>query len=189
MLNPEKEEINGLEGKFVQVFWSPVHFPNQPGTMGILCDPAHPALADFPTEMHSNWQWWDILCHAKVIEMNAAPNALLPFIQSIDTYQHNHKLGIGFEAKLHGGKLLVLAIDTENKIDQRPASLQLLQSISNYVRSEAFRPVVDIDEAFVASFLTPQLDNEIKEAVQDEFLNFLQKKGASVCSLPACFCQ
>ena len=33
LLNPEKEEINGLEGKFVQVFWSPVHFPNQPGTM------------------------------------------------------------------------------------------------------------------------------------------------------------
>lgn len=75
-----------------------------------------------------------------------------------------------------GGKLLVLAIDTENKIDQRPASLQLLQSISNYVRSEAFRPVVDIDETFVASFLTPQLDNEIKEAVQDEFLNSFQNK-------------
>ena len=105
-------------------------------------------FADFVTDEFVDWQWWDILCHAKVIEMNTAPNALLPFIQSIDTYQHNHKLGIGFEAKLHGGKLLVLAIDTENKIDQRPASLQLLQSISNYVRSEAFRPVVDIDEAF-----------------------------------------
>jgi len=133
-------------------------------------------FADFVTDEFVDWQWWDILCHAKVIEMNAAPNALLPFIQNIDTYQHNHKLGIGFEAKLHGGKLLVLVIDTENKIDQRPASLQLLQSISNYVRSEAFRPVVDIDEAFVASFLTPQLDNEIKEAVQDEFLNSFQNK-------------
>lgn len=52
LLNPKNEEINGF--KFVQAFWSLVHFPNQSGTMGILCDPAHPALAYFPTEIHSD---------------------------------------------------------------------------------------------------------------------------------------
>ena len=29
-----------------------------PTTLGILCDPRHPALANFPTEFNSNWQWW-----------------------------------------------------------------------------------------------------------------------------------
>ncbi|MDA1044929.1 MAG: beta-galactosidase, partial [Verrucomicrobia bacterium] len=32
-----------------------------PGTLGILCDPAHAALADFPTEFHSHWQWWPLV--------------------------------------------------------------------------------------------------------------------------------
>ncbi|WP_455641882.1 glycoside hydrolase family 2 TIM barrel-domain containing protein [Parabacteroides johnsonii] len=176
VLLPRPEAVKGRKSNFHNHFWNPIMFKWQPLTLGCLIHKEQPMFADFVTDEFVDWQWWDILCHAKVIEMNTAPNALLPFIQSIDTYQHNHKLGIGFEAKLHGGKLLVLAIDTENKIDQRPASLQLLQSISNYVRSEAFRPVVDIDEAFVASFLTPQLDNEIKEAVQDEFLNSFQNK-------------
>ena len=37
-----------LPGRFLPVFWSPVWFPTQkPNTMGILCDPKHPALAAF----------------------------------------------------------------------------------------------------------------------------------------------
>ena len=34
---------------------------NQIGTLGILCNPEHPALALFPTEGYSDWQWADIL--------------------------------------------------------------------------------------------------------------------------------
>src|SRR5690606_18685782 len=58
LLNPDTASIQGVEGRFAPVFWSPVHFPDQPGTMGILCDPQHPALDDFPTDAYSNWQWW-----------------------------------------------------------------------------------------------------------------------------------
>ena len=36
LFSPKISEIKGLEGKFVQVFWSPVHFPNQAGSMGLL---------------------------------------------------------------------------------------------------------------------------------------------------------
>jgi hypothetical protein len=42
------DKLNGIEGKFVPVFWSPVHFPDQPGTMGLLIDPEHEALCPFP---------------------------------------------------------------------------------------------------------------------------------------------
>lgn len=39
-------------------FWNMRLF-NQVGTLGILCDPAHPAFDGFPTEAHSDWQWAD----------------------------------------------------------------------------------------------------------------------------------
>ena len=41
-------------------FWNMRLF-NQVGTLGILCDPAHPAFDGFPTEAHSDWQWADLL--------------------------------------------------------------------------------------------------------------------------------
>ena len=41
---------------FLPCFWSPVYFTNQAGTMGLLIDNKHPALADFPTADHTDWQ-------------------------------------------------------------------------------------------------------------------------------------
>lgn len=176
VLLPQPETVKGRKSVFHNHFWNPIMFKWQPLTLGCLIHTEQPMFADFVTEKFVDWQWWDILNNAKVIEMDAAPEALRPFIQSIDTYQHNHKLGIGFEARLHGGKLLVLALDVEKKIDQRPASLQLLQSINKYVHSDKFHPTVDIDETFVASFLTPKTGAEEKGEVQDDFLNSFQNK-------------
>ena len=33
LLNPDTAQLKGVEGRFAPVFWSPVHFPDQPGTM------------------------------------------------------------------------------------------------------------------------------------------------------------
>jgi hypothetical protein len=44
--------------------WSNKQFSQSmqlPGTMGLLINPNHLALANFPTEIHSNWQWWDFM--------------------------------------------------------------------------------------------------------------------------------
>lgn len=54
--------------------------------------------------------------------MKDAPAALRPFIQVIDHYDNNEKLGIGFEAKVKKGSLLVLAVDTQKNINERPAT-------------------------------------------------------------------
>ena len=95
----------------------------------------------------------DILENAKVIEMQQTPRQLRPFIQVIDSFDNNEKLGIGFEARVGGGKLLVLAVDTKKKMDQRPATRQLLESIDRYVRSDRFAPEVTLDESFITSFM------------------------------------
>ncbi len=60
LLNPSPNTLKGIAGRFVPVFWSPVHFPNQPATMGLLLDNSHPVFDRSPTDVHTNWQWWDL---------------------------------------------------------------------------------------------------------------------------------
>ena len=56
---------------FSSIFWNTSFTNGQaPHTLGILCDPAHPALKAFPTEYHSNYQWWDPVMHAGAIRLD-----------------------------------------------------------------------------------------------------------------------
>ena len=141
LLNPDKEKLNGLEGKFVQVFWSPVHFPNQPGTMGILCDPTHPALKDFPTEMHANWQWWDICKSGKTLVLDSLCTSMQPIVRVVDNFFKNRNLGLIFETKVGNGKLLVCSPDLHNELENRQVARQLRHSLTQYMASDAFDPI------------------------------------------------
>jgi len=97
-----------LPGRFLPVFWSPIWFPEQqPNTMGILCDPKHPALAQFPTEFYSNWQWYELLQNSRSVNLNDTPATFRPIIEIIDNFARNNKLGNLFEARVGGGSLLV----------------------------------------------------------------------------------
>ena len=73
-----------------------------------------------------------------------ALTGLTPIIQSVDTYEVNRKLGIAFEAQVGKGKLFFLNLDLSKKMDERPATKQLLRSISQYVRSTDFQPSTTI---------------------------------------------
>lgn len=153
VLYPAPADVKGRKSMFHNHFWNPIMFAWAPMTIGNLVHNDQPMFKDFTTSYHTDWQWWDILNNAKVIEMQSAPEKLRPFIQVIDSYDNNQKLGIGFEAKVNGGKLLVLAVDTKTDMDKRPATQQLLYSIDNYVKSGKFSPQVNVDEKFIQSFL------------------------------------
>ncbi len=140
LLNPITEDMYGLEGKFVQVFWSPVHFPNQPGTMGILCNPAHPALSHFPTDMHSNWQWWDICKNGKTMEFDNLKEDVQPIVRMVDSFYKNRNLGIIFEVCTDNGKLLISSADLGSNLDARPVARQLRYSLIKYMESGKFNP-------------------------------------------------
>ncbi len=93
-------------GSFLPVFWSPVWFPTQkPNTMGILCDPKHPALARFPTEFYSNWQWYDLLNRSRTLILDDTPPAFRPIVEVIDNFARNHKLGVLWETRVGEGPL------------------------------------------------------------------------------------
>ena len=153
VLCPMPAKVKGRSSNFHNHFWNPIMFKWKPMTLGCLIHTDKGMFDDFITEKHLDWQWWDILAHAKVIEMDEAPRQLRPFIQVIDSYETNHKLGIGFEAKVGNGKLMVLALDTKKEIEKRPATQQLLVSIDRYVKSDRFSPQVKVEESFIESFL------------------------------------
>lgn len=139
LLNLPKDKTNGLEGKFLPVFWSPVHFPDQPGTMGVLCEPAHPALAQFPTEEHSNWQWWDLCKHATTMQLDSIENNIDIVVGMMDNFYKNRCLGLVFETCVGQGQLVVCSIDL-NDIDSRPVARQMKYSLLRYMQGSEFKP-------------------------------------------------
>lgn len=156
LLSPRPDKLEGLEGKFLPVFWSPVHFPKQAGTMGILCDPKHPALLHFPTEMHSDWQWWNLVKHSKVLVMDSLPD-LQPIIEVTDNFVNNRRLASVFETKYGKGKLIMSSIDllsTESK--QKPEVKQLFYSLTQYMNSADFVPTGTVSKQDLLSFFSKQ---------------------------------
>ena len=141
-----KEKGAGVAIGLSTVFWNTAWTNNQPPhTLGILCDPKHPVFKDFPTEDHSNWQWWDPVSHSQAMILDSFPAKLKPLIQPIDTWFENRRLALLFESKTGGGKLVVCSIDLKNITDDRPVSKQLLLSILNYMNSKSFNPRVEVD--------------------------------------------
>jgi hypothetical protein len=140
-----KEKGAGVAIGFSTVFWNTAWTNNQPPhTLGILCDPKLPVFKDFPTEFHSNWQWWDPVSHSQAMILDGFPAELKPLIQPIDTWFENRRLALAFEIKSNNGKLVVCSIDLNNISDDRLVSKQLLVSVLNYMNSEMFNPQVEV---------------------------------------------
>ncbi|HVT90366.1 MAG TPA: hypothetical protein VHD56_16050 [Tepidisphaeraceae bacterium] len=154
LLVPPPANISGnTVPSFGPLFWNNITFPggNRVHTLGILCDPKNPALAKFPTEFHSNWQWWELAATAKPIVLTNMPRELKPLVQSIDDWLTCRKLGLIFEAKVGNGKLIMSSIDLAQNLDSRLVARQLRRSILDYMASEAFAPTVALSPDQVRS--------------------------------------
>ena len=146
VLNPSLS----LPDRFLPVFWSPIWFPDQvPNTMGILCDPKHPALAQFPTEFYSNWQWYELLQNSRTVNLKDTPASFRPIIEVIDNFARNNKLGNLFEARVGRGSLLVCTIDLPRLAEKQAAAKQLLRSLYAYTGSESFRPSEELETSLL----------------------------------------
>jgi hypothetical protein len=85
--------------------------------LGILCDPEHPLFARFPTDSHSNWQWWYLIQRSGAMIMDQLPPRLRPNVQVIDDWVTARRLGLLFEARVGRGKLMVCSIDLDPMSD------------------------------------------------------------------------
>ena len=140
---------------FSSIFWNTSWTKEQkPHTLGILCSPTHPALASFPTEYHSNWQWWDAMSNSSVIVLDDFPNTLTPIVRIIDDWFKNRKTALIFEAKVGKGSILISGIDLHTNIDNRLEAQQLLYSLKSYMCSGRFNPKTTLSIKEVKSIMT-----------------------------------
>jgi hypothetical protein len=154
---------------FTTIFWNTQWTHRQPPhTLGILCDPKHPALAQFPTEFHSNWQWWDLVTKSRSMILDEFPAELRPIVQVIDDWNTNRRLGLIFEARIGKGRLLVSGIDLKSNLNERPVARQMLHSLLKYMGSNAFAPKQSIDDKLVQSlFRKPSLLSSARITMTD----------------------
>lgn len=145
LFNPPYEKLSGLQGKFVPVFWSPVHFPTQAGTMGLLLDAQHPAFTSFPTEGHTDWQWWSLTTQSTTLCLDSIYQEVTPLIECVDNFANNRRLSNLFEANCEKGKLIVCSMDLLRNQEQYPEKKQLLHSLISYMKSDAFAPAKQIE--------------------------------------------
>ena len=165
LLFPDFNEIKDISvgGLFTPDYWNFRMFkgisesnnkPVSPGTMSILTNPKFPLFTDFPTEFHSNWQWWAIVKNSRPFILDNAPKDYRPLVQVVDNIERNHKLGLIFEFTVGQGKLLVCMSDLK-KIQNKPEGRQLYSAILKYMLSDKFNPAQTLTpEELVALFKT-----------------------------------
>ena len=118
--------------------------PVSPGTLGILTDPAHPLFREFPTEEHTDWQWFPVLKASRPMILDAL-RGYKPIVQVIDNVERNHRLGLVFEFAAGKGKLLVCCADLES-VQDYPEGRQFYKAVLDYMRSDDFQPSVELDK-------------------------------------------
>ncbi|MBI5767897.1 MAG: glycoside hydrolase [Verrucomicrobia bacterium] len=141
---------------FSSIFWNTAWTRRQaPTTLGVLCDPRHAALAEFPTDAHSNWQWWYLVSRAGAMILDELPREVRPVVQVIDDWVTSRKLGLVFEARVGRGRLLVCSVDLSEAGNENPVVRQLRQSLVRYAVSERFAPTVAVGEEAIARVMGP----------------------------------
>ncbi len=136
-------EETSIEGTYCVDFWCYPMFKlisemmNKPipvGTMGLLIDNTHPALAQFTSEFYSTPQWWEIVTasRSEILDDNHAGKRFI--VRTIDNFARNHWLGLIYEYDLHGAKVVVCNCDYE-QLTQSPEGRQLIKSLLAYLNS------------------------------------------------------
>ena len=126
---------------FTPVFWNTSWFKMRPPhTTGIFVNNYHPLFKNFPTDYHSDLQWWELLNKAQVIQFTDFPADFQPLVQSIDTWFVSRKIGMLFEAKVLNGKLMMTSMDITSNSDNRIVARQMYKAILDYMNSDNFRP-------------------------------------------------
>jgi hypothetical protein len=142
---------------FQPVFWNTSWFKMRPPhTLGILTNQDHPLYNEFPTEYHSNLQWWELLNKAQVMQFSEFPSDFQPLVQNIDTWFINRKIGMLFEANVLNGRLIMTSMDLTSDPERRIVARQLYKSVIDYMNTDKFRPKDTVTPEMINHLFTRQ---------------------------------
>lgn len=126
--------------QFTPVFWNTSWFKMRPPhTTGLYIENSHPLFRNFPTDYHSDMQWWDLVNRKQVMQFTEFPANFQPIVQSIDTWFLSRKIGMLFEANIGKGRLMMTTMPM-NATENYPVIAQMRKAILEYMQSDAFRP-------------------------------------------------
>ena len=156
LLLPARAGVSGpLAAQFTPVFWNPVMFPNQPGSMGAMIEARHPVFAEFPTDPWTNWQWWELLHRSFAINLEAVRGKVEMPLRFVDRFDRNALPAAIFEARVGAGRLLVCTLDLNRQLDERIAAAQLRRSILDYLAGKQFQPHNELTPADLENLFRP----------------------------------
>jgi hypothetical protein len=93
----KKQNGGSIAVGFSSIFWNTAWTHKQPPhTLGVFCNPNHPALKYFPTDYYSNWQWWDAMSHSDAVILDSVSRNLRPIVRVIDDWVTARPLGLFF---------------------------------------------------------------------------------------------
>lgn len=135
--------LPGVDSTYCTDFWCYPMFRsisesmNKPvpvGTLGLMIDTGHPALAGFSCKTYTTPQWYRLVEAGKCVVLDGT--GVRPIVRTIDNFERNHSLGLLFEVK-KGGRLLVCAMDPK-VFAEYPECGAFWDSVCRYALSEAF---------------------------------------------------
>lgn len=138
----DKESLpNSIKTQFTTDFWSVGTFADQEGGMGQLIDTEHPIFKEFPTDFHTDWQWWIMATKRAVI----LPHPMKTIITEMDSYAFLRPMAQMIEFRCLKGKVLLSTMEL-HKSQQYPEVRALQASIYTYLSGKNFEPAEEITE-------------------------------------------
>ena len=174
---PDSTQLKGktVDGLFQTDYWNYRMFKTicennkksvSPGTLGILTNPKHPLFGEFPTDEHTNWQWFPVIQQSHPLILDNLPRSYRPIVQVIDNIERNHRLGLVCEFAVGKGKLLICMSDLECAQEYLEGR-QFYHSLLRYMQSDEFQP----KEQMKWSDLLKALSEHVQETKLKELNN------------------
>ena len=143
LITPElSDKERFIEATYCQDFWcfpmfaSISRMMNKPepiGTMGLLVDNKHPALAEFGTRKYTTPVWYDVIKSSECEKLESSKDKSV-IVRMIDNFERNEDLAILYEYSCGAGKVVVLNSDID-KLTCSPEGRLFLRSVLDYVRN------------------------------------------------------
>lgn len=141
-LSPDADReslLNSIKTQFTTDFWSVGTFAEQEGGMGQLIDTEHPIFRNFPTDFHTDWQWWIVAGKRAVI----LPRSMKSVITEMDSYAFLRPMAQLIEFNCLNGKVLLSTMELHKSL-QYPEARALQAAIYEYLSGEEFWPAEEL---------------------------------------------
>lgn len=168
-----------LEPLFTTDFWNyrmyrsiceEMNLTPSPGTLGLFINDNHPALRNFPTDNHTDFQWYPIISNSRPLIIDRLPKDFDPVVEVIDNVERNFRLSLILECNVEKGRLIILSADLK-KLEQSPEGRWLLYSLKEYISGKEWKPQVTLSPQQLVNLVTKPSNSRLIKELKNETYN------------------